>query len=522
MAEVLSTIKSDRFRKITSGSASRFGAYVMGKRYVSGEYNLFEYGRILDTEAIAAKAIGRKVAVTFRNGWTIKSENQKFLKRIKQRIRELEFVTDTTFSELLDQIVRTLYLYNNCYVLITRSDKSSTSKGNKKKPIAGLSVIPVETIDVLLDPDGNILGYKQRVGAYKKEYGKDELVHLHLDKRPGMILGTPPLEYVKDDIIALRKIEENVELLIDRSIFPLLHAKVGTADNPATLLQDGTTEVDQIAWKMETVDKTGGLVTNERVEIKAIGAESLALRVESYLSYFKSRVLIGLGVSEIDLGEGNSTGRSTGEVLSLNIIDTVEQYQKVVEEFFKVMFREMLLDDKLIKNTYSVEEEDLVLLDFHPTSQDKEIKMGAHYSDMYAKGVVDLNEARSKIGKKELNKDQEKNMFHERTKQKDEGSKALSNTAQPKNQHTSPKAKVKPKIKTKSGLEFDIPKSLITDETINYARSKLVSRIESLDLGVDDEGIVTITNNVIDRLLSNITLSQQEVIREEITRYIME
>ena len=75
MTEVLATIKSDRFRKITSGSASRFGAYIMGKRYVSGEYNLFEYGRILDTEALAAKAINRKIAVTFRNGWSIKSDN---------------------------------------------------------------------------------------------------------------------------------------------------------------------------------------------------------------------------------------------------------------------------------------------------------------------------------------------------------------------------------------------------------------------------------------------------------------
>ena len=510
MTEVLATIKSDRFRKITSGSASRFGAYIMGKRYVSGEYNLFEYGRILDTEALAAKAVSRKIAVTFRNGWSIKSDNVKFLKRIRQRLKEIEFVTDTSIDTLLDQIVRTLYIHNNCYILITRSAKSSTSKGNNKQPIAGLSVLPVETVDILLDPNGNILGYKQRVGAWKKEYTKDEVVHIAMDKRPGMILGTPPLEYVKDDIIALRKIEENVELLIDRSIFPLLHAKVGNESNPATILQDGTSEVDHIAWKLETIDKTGGLATNERVEIKAIGAESLALRVESYLNYFKSRVLMGLGVSAIDLGEGDSSGRSTGEVLSLNIIDTVEQYQKTVETFFNRIFMEMLYDDKMIKNTYTIAEEDEVYLDFHPSSQEKDIKTGSHYADLYGKGVITINEAREKIGKKALAKDQEKDMFHKRTEKKDEGSKLSGNVAKPTNQHT------------KSSLDMKIPKSLVSNETRNYALSKISSIIDRLEYGINDEGLIKISERVLDRLMSNITLSQEETIKEEVTNYILE
>ena len=126
MSDTLATIGSDRFRKITSGSSSRFGAYVMGKRYVSGEYNLFEYGRILDTEALAAKAVNRKIAVTFRNGWVVKSDNPKFLKRIKQRIREMEYVTNTKLDIILEQIVRTLFIYNNCYVLKTRSKNSSS------------------------------------------------------------------------------------------------------------------------------------------------------------------------------------------------------------------------------------------------------------------------------------------------------------------------------------------------------------------------------------------------------------
>jgi hypothetical protein len=485
----------------------------MGKRYVSGEYNLFEYGRIIDTESLAARAISRKVSVTFRNGWSIKSENPRNLKRIKRRIQEMEFATSTEFEALLESIVRSLFLYNNCYVLITRSDKSSSSKGrDRRPPIAGLSVLPVETVDILLDPNGNILGYKQRVGAWKKEYGKDEVYHLSVDKRPGMILGTPPLEYVKDDIIALRKIEENIELLIDRSIFPLLHARVGTEKNPASILDNGVSEVDDIAYKLEMIDKTGGLATNERVEITAIGAESLALRVEGYLNYFKSRVLIGLGVSAVDLGEDDSSGKTAGDVLSLNLIDTVEQYQGVVETFFKKIFVDMMIDDSLIKNQYSVEEEDFVLLDFNATSQDKDVKIGSHYSDMYTKGVITVDEARSKIGHKPVSDKQNKDFFHKRTEK-------LEKPGAPAN----PVAKSKPpEKKTKDSIDTNIPIELLTSDMKNYSLSKVIKLIDNLDYGIEDQGLLIIAERVLDRLLTDITICQDTVAREESIRYIME
>lgn len=57
---------------------------------------------------------------------------------------------------------------------------------------------------------------------------------------------------------------------------------------------------------MDRLDDYGGVTTSERVEIRAIGAESLALRVESYLKYFKDRVMLGLGVSDLDMGVGDS------------------------------------------------------------------------------------------------------------------------------------------------------------------------------------------------------------------------
>ena len=129
-------------------------------------------------------------------------------------------------------------------------------------------------------------------------------------------MGTPPLEPVKDDILALRRIEESIETLIYKSLFPIIHVKVGTDQNPAQTLRDGTSEVAAMSSVLRELDDSGGVVTSERVEIKSIGAESLALRVESYLNHFQERVMIGLGVSSTDLGIGDSSGKATGIVIS--------------------------------------------------------------------------------------------------------------------------------------------------------------------------------------------------------------
>jgi hypothetical protein len=59
-------------------------------------------------------------------------------------------------------------------------------------------------------------------------------------------------------------------------------------------------------------------VPAERHEIKAIGAEGRALRAEGYLSYFKQRIFAGLGVSAIDMGEGDTSNRSTHRLLNIS------------------------------------------------------------------------------------------------------------------------------------------------------------------------------------------------------------
>ena len=220
-------------------------------------------------------------------------------------------------------------------------------------------------------------------------------------------MGTPPLEPVKDDILALRRIEESVETLIYKSLFPIIHVKVGTEGNPAQTLRNGQSEVSLMTNVLKEIDDYGGVVTSERVEIKSIGAESMALRVESYIKHFLERVMIGLGVSSTDLGVGDSSGKSTGEVISQTLKEAVTDMQRVIARFItEELFTELLVESGKYPAKYLIPEEDIVRLSFNNLDRDAQIKVESHYLNLANSGMITQKEFRGKIGLRDLSEEE--------------------------------------------------------------------------------------------------------------------
>ena len=235
-------------------------------------------------------------------------------------------------SLFVEELTNNLIMFHNAYVVLVRDKDKSNGKtvfidGNEVEPIAGWFNLPTESIQRKIKPNGEISVYRQYIDSNNfRVFKPEKIAHLTYNKRTGFTMGTPPLESVKDDIMALRRIEESVETLIYKSLFPLIHVKVGTESKPATILSNGEDEVASMTSVMSDLDDYGGVTTNERVEIKAIGAESLALRVESYLEYFKDRVMLGLGVSDLDMGIGDSSGKATGQIVSQTLKRSSNKY----------------------------------------------------------------------------------------------------------------------------------------------------------------------------------------------------
>lgn len=404
-------IKSAKIYKAKNPALSFFTPNSMpnsrnGRAFRDGEYDLYEIGRIIDTESLVARAFNKKNTLIFRDGFTIKSNNEKNLAYIKQRIEEIQYVSENKFEDLLMEYSYNLVAYHNPYIVKVRKDEASSGKrrrlkGKKEiKPVAAYYCLAPETMQKRLSDAGDAERFRQYLsGGRYREFAVHNILYTPYNKRTGFTMGTPPLEAVKEDILALRRIEESVETLIYKSLFPIIHVKVGTEKSPAKTLPSGITEVDASTRLLENIDDNGGIVTSERIDISSIGAESLALRVESYLDHFKKRVFAGLGMSAIDFGDGDATGRATGEVLSSSLRDSVVTYQKILAEVVTTdIFTELLLESGQYDHPFQISEDDRVYLEFNTVDTDEKIKKESHTLNKMSHGILKINEARSELG----------------------------------------------------------------------------------------------------------------------------
>ncbi len=368
------------------------------------EYNFAETNRIIDTESIVSSLFRRKKSLILKSDPILKSNLDRNLKYIEKRILELEHVTGMTFYSLLESMVESLVNYNNVFLLITRNEFSSSGlRIGTKDPIAAIHVLSPLRLKPIENEIGDVIGYrfKSRKGvAQYIDIPKDLIYHLYTDKKIDVSIGTPPLEAVKDDILALRQVEELIERVIYSHASPLIHLSVGTDTQPAKRLEDGTPEIDYYAALMDEMRDNGGLATSHRVKLTQLGSESQVLRLEGYVDYWKSRVLSGLKASMLDIGESKSISTAGAEYISDVLKQDVVAYQKVIERFFtEVFFNDLLLESNFYKGKNRVEKENLVKFILSDPDLNTMIRYESHLANLTRYGLLTREEFSKETGR---------------------------------------------------------------------------------------------------------------------------
>lgn len=467
-------------------------------------YDFTEAYRIVDTESFVSAAISKKKNLILKDGFKFVSENEDDVLYIKRRLNEISFVTDTPFTILLGQIVDSLLHNHNMFLYIARKENASTgevrTEGRRKiKPIAGFFHLSETKTDIIENNLGTVIGYKYNInrGIYN-EFKKDEVLHLYINKKPDLNIGTPPLEAVKDDILSLRQIEENLERLIYKLSVPLIHAKVGSEKFPAGVDQiTGRPEIDVVNDQILSMDDAGGITTTDRVDIKMLGAESQALRLSSYIEHFKNRVLVGLTISDVDLGTGTTTTGGAASIVSEALRQNVEMYQTTIEEFITDnIITPLLLERPKNSSKQYLEDEDKVLFKFNKSNLDSKIKLESHYINETNAKLITVDEYRVLTGRRALT-DEEKNEFLKLSGKLPDGSNI------PDSMHPDEKALAKSKISSSSSTakktttttkpkSSSNPTSNSTNPTNQYKKNLIRDELQ------------------LDRYLSNITDSRYE------------
>lgn len=443
------------------------------------EYNLGEISKVMDIESYVRQAFNKHVELCLKEGYDITSRNEEATNYIKRRLREMAEVSGLTFDMMLRSITQNIVAYSNAFLVKVRDYKRSS--GVPVQRIAGPSLPPVAayfpmdptSLRIKRDFHGKILKYWQRIpgNPIMPQFIPENIIHIYYDKKEGFAFGTPYIVPVLDDIRSLRRMEENVEMLITQHLFPLYHYIVGTENAPAEIYEDGTTEVDVIKEQIEKMPTEGSIVTPERHEIKNLGAEGKALQADDYLKYFERRVLAGLGISDIALGRGDTANRATAATIDKSMTDRCKDFQDVIETFInELMFKELLFEGGFVIDE---KEDNFVKLRFREIDIDFMLKVQNHSVFKYEHHAITETEMREEISRDPLSDEQRNLMYFELVQKpnaiiaaRDEpftaaakqavkaggsaepGSKATNNKEKPTNQHGTKPAKTSQKKDT--------------------------------------------------------------------------
>ena len=381
------------------------GRRVPGLQWEAPEWDLAEVGRIIDVEGYVSRALKTKTDLFVKEGYEFNGPNIERSKYIYKRLAQIEVAGDKPFPLLIKETIASLQRSSNAFWVKVRDYNASSGKRrligkSEFDPVAAYFSLPAESIRIKRDEYGRVVKYRQEVHGKKyKDFRPEDIIHWVFDRREGFSVGTPQIVPIKDDIRALRRIEENVELLVYQHLFPLFHYTVGTDEQPATITPDGEDEIAIVQKQVAQMPADGCWVTPHRHKIEAIDAKSPPIAVDKVIEHFKHRIYIGLGVSPIDMGEAAAASRSTAQTLSRNLINSTKAYQKDFgAQFYHHVIRELLLESTFNEETL-FEDENKVFLRFKEIDQETKIAWENHLADMFLKNAITHDEFRIETGR---------------------------------------------------------------------------------------------------------------------------
>jgi hypothetical protein len=370
------------------------------------EHDLARIYNAIDTDSYAKRAFGKYNELFWKEGWEIVSENSDAVDYLWQRIDYLEIAMNRPFQEFLIEAIDQLVRFSNVFIVKSRGDIAPFFPGklrtaNDKNPIAGYYVLPTETIEIKRDRHNKPLFYRQNTTLSDHPHSAvrmpvwraEDVIHIHIDKKPGRAFGTPFVTASLEDIIALRQIEEDVQNLIHRELFPLYKYRIGSDERPAS-----KDEIDQAEIELESLRTEGGLIMPHRHDIEVVGGQENVLDVDPFLSHFKQRVAIGLGVFPHHLGMTMDGGnRSLTDRLDASLYDSIKHMQGLAADSIRFhIFNDLLWEgdyDPYV-SPHRSDLSDRCEFEFNEIDIDTKVKKETHTIQKFTSNLITDEEAR--------------------------------------------------------------------------------------------------------------------------------
>jgi hypothetical protein len=457
-------------------------------QFAEPEYNLYEISNAIDGDGLPSQTFEKKNGLMFKNGWMLTGKNEKTIAYLRNRFLELSIAQNIPMELLLKQSGWDFVSYSNVFLFKKRNRYNSSGRPRKVKtshgevmydPISAYFRLAPETMQVLTDEYGNIKKYKQKMpDGREREFLPRDIVHLTFNKRAGFNFARPSIWPGIEDIRSLRRLEEYVELLVQNYIFPIPIVYVGTDELPVTPNIEGSSEIDVWTQKFEDIDINEGIVLPHRVKVDTLGFKT-TIPAEDYLEYFKKRVLTSLGISATDIGEVDSSNKSTADNASKHLIDNVKNYQLE----FSIQIKYFIINELLLENYDNsvLNDDNCVYFNFNEIDIDALIKWENHNAMIYVMNTITEDEFRYRIKEQPI-QESERNKLYLETYEIPKASKVAKLTENAKGAKAQTSSQVKPR--NQHSKDFLLIRSILDDfrsYDYDFLQSKLINTLFLLD-----------------------------------------
>lgn len=408
-------------------------------RDIDKAYNVDSYVR---------QAVDKYTELCTIRGWIYDCETDEPREYIHRRFMLMGIMTRKPFEILVTEVVHDLIKYHNAYLVKKRGRLKQPIPGipaqgalGNKNPILGYFRADPKRLCAEFSPDGKrLVRWRYTLPTGELTYfGANDVIHFYHLTQVGEVLGNPHLTPVIEDVRAYRQCEEYVLRLLHKHLNPLIHHEV-----PESTPGWGTSqsEVDSAALSHAAMPPDGMLVTPPNHKITMIGAESNALRGEGYLKMLKLRLFSGLGVSQVAMGEGESSTAGSADAQTA----TMHAKAKFFQFTLAALFTEFVLYELLLEGGFDpTSPQDRVVWKWEDFEIETRIKIENNEVQKFSNGLTTRTRALRRMGERPFDPEEERDTHvHLVTIPANEAAAAARAAAAPDGPSKSAAAKNKP------------------------------------------------------------------------------
>jgi hypothetical protein len=374
----------------------------------------------LNNDGLIKQAVIRLVEVSLRQGFTVSSKDEKIDNYIKKRIHEIEIASGKSFLLIVDSIFTDLCKYGNAFLVFSRLEGNSMGKpykhiANPKKemiPISSMQTLNPLNMKIYVNKKGIVTRYRHdpspstfNIASIQKEdevifnetrmdkngvtdFSPMDIIHFKYDGE-NSVFGRPFFIEALDDLIMLRKTEEQIDNMLANGMFNAVIYNVGNKDFPPKM-----EDMEKVQETLEWEPAHGVIVIPGHHKVEYLQSQNITQLIE-LMNYFKNRFFSGIGMSSVSMGESGSSNRATAETTIVSLYEKANRFQNIVSMYFRNFFEHIIYD--MGKDITRVGYEQFPIIKFPEPDVNLKIKKENHAIYKYEHSAITEDEMREEI-----------------------------------------------------------------------------------------------------------------------------